>query len=86
MSGSFPWAKMMATTIGLVGGGWLLMKATVPTEEELYNKMAPDLQRKVDANRAARLARENSTKTQVQAQLNDPDATKPVWAEPPPTR
>jgi len=86
MSGRFPWLKVTISTIGLMGTGWLLMKATVPTEEELYNRMAPDLQRKVDASRAARLARENFTKPQTTTQLNDPDNAKPVWADPPPTR
>jgi len=80
---SFPWLRFSAMTVGLVGGGYLLMKAVVPTEEQLYNRMAPDLQRKVDAMRASRLARENATKTQVDAQLRDPDSEKPVWAEPP---
>ncbi|KAJ8475402.1 hypothetical protein ONZ51_g6568 [Trametes cubensis] len=55
--------------------------ATVPTPEETYAAMAPDLRRKVDANRAARLARENATKQQETAQLNDPDAQKPIWAD-----
>ena len=31
--------------------------------------MAPDLRRKVDANRALRLARENATKQQLEAQV-----------------
>jgi hypothetical protein len=59
--------------------------------------MAPDLRRKVDANRAARLAREAATRQQeetqvgratfcaervlIRMQLNDPDAQKPVWAD-----
>jgi len=62
------------------------MKATVPTEEELYNRMAPDLQRRVDASRAARQAREGSTKTAATTQSDDPDNAKPRWADPPPTR
>lgn len=62
--------------------------------------MAPDLRKKVDANRAARLAREAATQRQESAQvishcserrnmsdnffqLSDPDAQKPVWADPP---
>ncbi|KAI0933932.1 hypothetical protein AcW1_005620 [Taiwanofungus camphoratus] len=45
--------------------------------------MSPDLRRKVDANRAARLAMENATKQQTDAQLSDPDSQKPVWADSP---
>ncbi|KAJ3554782.1 hypothetical protein NM688_g2925 [Phlebia brevispora] len=89
-----------------MGVGYILLRTTAPTEEELYavslvfmiapsrvlhpkytafgaQRMAPDLQRKVDANRAARLARESATRRQETAQLNDPDAQRPVWADPP---
>ncbi|KAJ3883754.1 hypothetical protein F5051DRAFT_457354 [Lentinula edodes] len=68
------------------GFGYLLMKATVPTEEELYNRMAPDIRKKVDAARALRLAREAEMKQQVAVQappttLVDPDTIKPIWAD-----
>jgi len=86
MSGQFPWFKFSIIATGLMGAGYALMKATVPTEEQTYNALAPDLRRKVDANRAARLARENATEQQVtaQAQANqseDPDKAKPIWAD-----
>ncbi|RXW13905.1 hypothetical protein EST38_g11948 [Candolleomyces aberdarensis] len=46
--------------------------------------MAPDLRRKVDAARAARLAREAEMKKQVEAQAaagtGNPEAAKPIWA------
>ncbi|KAI0374698.1 hypothetical protein BV20DRAFT_1048734 [Pilatotrama ljubarskyi] len=54
----------------------LLIPPPPPTQA-----MSPDLRRKVDANRAARLARENATQKQAMAQLNDPDAQKPIWAD-----
>jgi len=83
MSG-FPWGRFAIFGTGLVGMGYALMKATTPTEEELYNRLAPDLKRKVDASRAARLAQENEIKKQVQAQVNDTsqEAMKPIWADP----
>lgn len=31
--------------------GWGIMKLTTPTESELYNELAPDLKRKVEARR-----------------------------------
>ncbi|KAF9466316.1 hypothetical protein BDZ94DRAFT_1233929 [Collybia nuda] len=68
--------------------GYVLMKATTPTEEQLYNEMAPDIRRKVDAARAARLAREAEMQKQVSAQTSNdvnPETTKPIWADTPPT-
>jgi len=62
-----------------MGMGYLLMRATVPTPEQTYAAMAPDLRRKVDAHRAARLTQEQTIKRQIDAQ-SDPDAEKPIWA------
>ncbi|CAL1704220.1 unnamed protein product [Somion occarium] len=81
MSQKFPWFGFTIASSCLVGLGYIIMKATVPTPEQTYAAMSPDLRRKVDANRAARLAREAATKQQAEAQLNDPDASKPVWAD-----
>lgn len=63
------------------------MKATTPTEEQLYNEMAPDLRRKVDAARSARLAREAEMKKLASAQAvyeANSQAAKPIWADTPP--
>ncbi|KAH9946269.1 uncharacterized protein BXZ73DRAFT_95771 [Epithele typhae] len=84
-AGRFPWGRVTLYSIGIIGAGYATMRLTVPTPEETYAAMSPDLRRKVDANRAARLARENATQTQANAQLNDPDATKPIWADQPKT-
>lgn len=65
------------------------MKATTPTEEQLYDEMAPDLRRKVDAARAARLAREAETKKHLSAEAANEansEAAKPIWADTPPSR
>ncbi|KZT28533.1 hypothetical protein NEOLEDRAFT_1058498 [Neolentinus lepideus HHB14362 ss-1] len=84
MSGRFPWIRMTVMTTGLFGMGYGLMKATVPTPEQTYAAMSPDLRRKVDANRAARLARDEATQRQIDAQVcNMDDSDKPVWADPP---
>ncbi|KAF5391460.1 hypothetical protein D9757_002055 [Collybiopsis confluens] len=82
---NFPWARFTGTSVILMGIGYALMKASVPTEEELYNRMAPDLRRKVDAAKALREAREAELGQQVVAQTKedvDPDAIKPIWADP----
>ncbi|KIK06508.1 hypothetical protein K443DRAFT_88955 [Laccaria amethystina LaAM-08-1] len=34
---SFPWLRFTGLSVGLVGIGYALMKATTPTEEQLYN-------------------------------------------------
>ncbi|KAG0705043.1 hypothetical protein DFH29DRAFT_908542 [Suillus ampliporus] len=78
---SFPWFRMTLLGGGLMGLGYLMMRATVPTPEQTYAAMSPDLRRKVDANRAARLAQEQTMKRQMDAQ-SDPDAAKPIWANP----
>ena len=44
--------------------------ATVPTPEQTYDALAPDLKKKVDAARAARQARENMTTEQLEAQAS----------------
>ncbi|KAF8061539.1 hypothetical protein FPV67DRAFT_284213 [Lyophyllum atratum] len=85
--GAFPWLRFTGASLGLMSIGYVLMKATTPTEEQLYNEMAPDLRRKVDAARAARTARESEMKKQVDAQVAhgaNPEATKPIWADTPP--
>ncbi|TFK64084.1 hypothetical protein BDN72DRAFT_846930 [Pluteus cervinus] len=81
---TFPWIKFSFAATGLMGIGYLLMKATVPTEQQLYSEMSPDLRKKVDAARAARLAREGEAQHQLKAQAQlAPDATKPIWADKP---
>ncbi|KAF9009383.1 hypothetical protein BDQ17DRAFT_1347999 [Cyathus striatus] len=84
MSGGFPWFRFTLASSAFVGVGYALMKATTPTEEELYNRMAPDIRRKVDAARALRNAREAETKKHYDAQTEE--ATKPVWADVPPSK
>jgi len=80
---SFPWVKFTAMTTGFMGIGWALMKVVTPSEEDLYNRMAPDLQKNVDSIRAARIAKENAM-AQVKAKMQaDPAEQKPIWAEPP---
>lgn len=77
----FPWGRFALAATGLIGVGYILMRTTVPTPEQTYAAMSPDLRRQVDANRNARIAREEATKRQLNAQLDDLDATKPVWAD-----
>ncbi|KAF9533485.1 hypothetical protein CPB83DRAFT_845337 [Crepidotus variabilis] len=71
-----------------MGVGYLMMKVTTPTEQQLYDELSPELKRKVDATRAARLAREAEMKKQVDAQIavdTTAETAKPIWADPPST-
>ncbi|EIN03602.1 hypothetical protein PUNSTDRAFT_139325 [Punctularia strigosozonata HHB-11173 SS5] len=85
MSAGAAWGKLALATVGIMGLGYGLMVSTVPTPEQTYQAMSPDLRRKVDAARAARLAQEDATKRQLTAQAPDTkDADKPLWADSPP--
>ncbi|EMD38575.1 hypothetical protein CERSUDRAFT_82858 [Gelatoporia subvermispora B] len=79
MSG-FPWGRVFFASCGIVGFGYVLMRTTTPTEEEFYNSLSPDLKRKADQIRAARLTAENA-KRQMEQQVNNPDPQQPIWAE-----
>ncbi|KAF9653155.1 hypothetical protein BDM02DRAFT_3183111 [Thelephora ganbajun] len=68
MSRGFPIVRMVVYSTGIMAFGYALMKSTVPTPEQTYDTLAPDLKKRVDAARAARLARENMTAEQLQAQ------------------
>lgn len=80
MSNGFPLVRMLVYSTGIMAFGYALMRATVPTPEQTYDALAPDLKKKVDATHAARLAQENMNAEQLRAQTNDPDSRKPVWS------
>ncbi|KAH9967902.1 hypothetical protein BC827DRAFT_1122323 [Russula dissimulans] len=77
-----PWLQLTVVSAGIMGLGYALLRVTVPTPEETYNAMAPDLRRRVDENRRARLALEEGMRRQQDAQ-RDPESAKPIWADPP---
>ncbi|KAI9455563.1 hypothetical protein BJY52DRAFT_1279531 [Lactarius psammicola] len=83
MSGKIPWLQLTVVSAGIMGVGYTLLRVIVPSPEETYNAMAPDLKRKVDENRRARLALEEGMKQQQQNAQLDPESAKPVWADPP---
>ncbi|KAF9246477.1 hypothetical protein BU15DRAFT_22038, partial [Melanogaster broomeanus] len=79
---SFPWFRVTLAAGGLMGMGYLIMRATVPTPEQTYAALAPDLKRKVDANRAARLAQEQLMKQQIDAQASHVPSSLPYGSTP----
>ncbi|KAF9792449.1 hypothetical protein BJ322DRAFT_46952 [Thelephora terrestris] len=80
MSRGFPLVRIVVFGTGIMAFGYGLMKITVPTPEQTYGALAPDLKKQVDAARAARLARQNMTAEQLESQMNDPDSQKPIWS------
>ncbi|KAI0253930.1 hypothetical protein BJV78DRAFT_1122478 [Lactifluus subvellereus] len=64
-----PTHVLLYGTFKVMGLGYVLLRATVPTPEETYDAMAPDLRRKVDENRRARQAFEEGMKQQQNAQV-----------------
>jgi len=57
------------------------MKVVVPSEEQMYNSLSPDLKRQADAIRAARRAQQGGVGNtqETRQQLTNPDPDKPVW-------
>ncbi|KZV91089.1 hypothetical protein EXIGLDRAFT_770254 [Exidia glandulosa HHB12029] len=82
MSANVAWGKFALITAGSIGLGYVLMRTTTPTEEELYNRMAPDIRRKVDAMRAQRARTEAAARGEVSDAevMQKPDPEKPNWA------
>jgi len=76
-----PWGRVIFLSAGVIATGWVLMKAIVPSEEQMYNSLSPDLKRQADAIRAARRAQQGGAgNTQdTRQQLTNPDPDKPVW-------
>ncbi|EIM20745.1 hypothetical protein E3Q22_03378 [Wallemia mellicola] len=49
------WGRWAFWSSIIVGSGYGLMVGLTPSDEELYNKLSPDLQRRVDQQRKQRL-------------------------------
>jgi len=77
----YPWGRVLVLSAGVIGIGWVLMKAVVPSEEQMYNSLSPDLKRQADAVRAARRQNSNNAASETRQQLTNPDPDKPNWAK-----
>ncbi|WWC88462.1 uncharacterized protein L201_003373 [Kwoniella dendrophila CBS 6074] len=42
------WIRWAIISTTIIGGGVAVMRATVPSEEEFYNKLSPELKREMD--------------------------------------
>jgi len=76
------WGRFAAVTAGLVGLGWVLMKATTPSDTQFYDALSPDLRKRADAARRGREAAERDGRPPPM-QARDP--TAPNWAMQPPS-
>ncbi|KAJ7780649.1 hypothetical protein DFH07DRAFT_1055653 [Mycena maculata] len=65
MSPAFPVMRFTALTTALVGVGYLLLKTTVPSEEEAYNRLSPADRKRVDEACAIRAAQEAEIRRRV---------------------
>ncbi|KAK0533407.1 hypothetical protein OC834_002253 [Tilletia horrida] len=52
-SGPVPWGRLFVASAGIIGIGYAVMKATTPSEKQLYDALSPDLKRQVDQHREA---------------------------------
>ncbi|GAA96429.1 uncharacterized protein L969DRAFT_94523 [Mixia osmundae IAM 14324] len=68
---------------GIMGLGYAVMKLTTPTADQFYDRLAPDLKRKVDEQRALAAA-ENARKSTLDKIKQSANEEKPIWAQDPP--
>ncbi|KAL1748133.1 hypothetical protein HDZ31DRAFT_60667 [Schizophyllum fasciatum] len=89
MSATLPFlTKVSVYCAGAAAFGWALMKVTVPTPDQVYKEMSPDLQRAVDMKRQmppgqAPLAAQARAQAHAvpAASADDPDNVKPIWSD-----
>ncbi|CEL52342.1 hypothetical protein RSOLAG1IB_00882 [Rhizoctonia solani AG-1 IB] len=72
------WATWMASSTGVIIGGWALMRVTTPNPQQFYDSLAPDHKRAVDAARARGVGVSQPTESLRKQQL-DPEA--PIWVD-----
>ncbi|KAF8952505.1 hypothetical protein CPC16_001699 [Podila verticillata] len=78
--GNYP--KAFAVGFGIVGVGYALMLTTVPTEEQLYEKLSPELKKQYHQVKADQ-ARKEAFSDVLRRAAADPE---PMWIKktPPP--
>ncbi|KZT54567.1 hypothetical protein CALCODRAFT_499620 [Calocera cornea HHB12733] len=74
------WGRLLFWSTAIIGTGYVCLKTTVPTTDQLYSQLSPDLKRKADEIRIAR--QKNELQRQIE-QASQNGSTGPVWASPP---
>ncbi|WVR06435.1 hypothetical protein IAU60_003466 [Kwoniella sp. DSM 27419] len=71
------WIRWVTISTAIIGGGVAMMRATVPTEEEFYNKLSPELKREMD-----RIIRQREGSQTMKERLQDAgDKDEVVWGD-----
>ncbi|GAA5908407.1 hypothetical protein JCM5296_005923 [Sporobolomyces johnsonii] len=85
MSGRIPIGKAIGLTVAITAVGYGIMALTTPTEQEFYDRLSPDLKKKVDEQRRLsagyrdQLAKESQQRLETITASAKNDA--PVWAD-----
>jgi len=76
------WGRVAVWSTIIIGSGYVIMKTTSPTEQQLYDQLAPDLKKKADDYRAWRKNGVQQSELQKKMEeASDAGATGPVWAD-----
>ncbi|KAL8277279.1 hypothetical protein RQP46_010348 [Phenoliferia psychrophenolica] len=78
MSGRIPVGSAFLLTGVITAIGYGIMSLTTPSEQQFYDRLAPDLKAKVDRSRAAQ-AEAKARADQLAAINNSAEEGKPVW-------
>ncbi|WWC96183.1 hypothetical protein V866_003050 [Kwoniella sp. B9012] len=71
------WLRWVFISSTIIGGGVLMMRATVPTEEEFYNKLSPELKREMD-----KIIRQREGSQTMKERLNEAgEKDQIVWGD-----
>ncbi|WVW84761.1 hypothetical protein I302_106796 [Kwoniella bestiolae CBS 10118] len=71
------WLRWAFISTSIIGGGVLIMRATVPTEEEFYNKLSPELKREMD-----KIIRQREGSQTMKERLNEAgEKDEIVWGD-----
>ncbi|KAJ1976939.1 assembly factor cbp4 [Dimargaris cristalligena] len=75
------WQKGLAYSLGIIGGGYLLMRYTTPTPDQLYNALSPELKEEADKRRKDQAHEQAEL---MQLLRRNMAADQPVWKVQPP--
>ncbi|KAJ1952524.1 assembly factor cbp4 [Dispira parvispora] len=76
MAQHFNWTKAFVYSVGLVGSGYLIMRTTTPTEEQIYQRLSPELKKRADEFRKEQPVKQHQL---VELLKQNMESDKPVW-------
>ncbi|BGO96040.1 hypothetical protein NBRC10512_002458 [Rhodotorula toruloides] len=85
MSGRIPIGSAVLLTGVITAIGYSIMALTTPTDQEMYDRLSPDLKRKVDEARRMQAGAQNElareSKSRLDAIRAQAQNDSPVWAD-----